>query len=157
VTDPGYAGAMGITPALGPGQLRGLVLYCGFYDMGTFIEQGQRSSVAFLRWGTATIVRGYTGSRAVDSPELRQMSTIDRVTSAFPPTFLSGGDADPLTDVHSRPFADRLRSLGVDVSTVFYPSVDGPGLGHEYQFDLDRPEARDAFAEMLAFLRTHTA
>jgi acetyl esterase/lipase len=85
------------------------------------------------------------------------MSTIDHVTPAFPPVFIGGGNADPLTEAHSRPFAARLRELGVAVSTLFYDADHRPPLGHEYQFDLDLAEGREALASTLDFLRAHTS
>jgi len=63
---------------------------------------------AVLQLFVASVLWAYTGSRDRNSATLRQMSTIDHATRDFPPTFISGGNSDPFTDAHSRPFATRL-------------------------------------------------
>jgi acetyl esterase/lipase len=155
-TSSAYAAEIGITPALRPEQLRGVILFCGIYDMKVFLEKADHAPVRVLGWGTRTIVWAYTGSRAQDSPTLRQMSTIDHVTADFPPTFISGGNGDPLTDDQSRPLATKLETLGVDVTTLFYPADHQPSLPHEYQFNLDTADGQNALAQTLAFLERHT-
>jgi acetyl esterase/lipase len=155
VTDPRYAADLGIEPAIGPDQLRAVVLHCGFYDLATFVERGRLAPIPVLRWGIRAMVWAYTGSRATDSPALRQMSTLDHVGSSFPPAFVGGGNGDPLTAAHSVPFAERLERLGVDVTTLFYADDHEPALPHEYQFDLDTPEGRDALDRTVAFLDRH--
>jgi hypothetical protein len=47
--------------------------------------------------------------------------------------------------------ASALRSKRVPVETLFFPSNHQPPLGHEYQFDLDLPEARTALYRLTAF------
>ncbi len=156
-TNPSYAESLGVPPALEAGQLRGVILYCGFYDMRTFIDQGDKASVGFLRWGVSTMVWAYSGHRAKDSPAIREMSTINHVTNLFPPTFLSGGNGDPLTIAQSHPMAERLRERGVPVVSLFYPPDHQPRLPHEYQFNLDCADGAKALTEMLAFLGRCTA
>lgn len=155
-TNPAYAHEFGMASALKSGQLRGIVLYCGIYDTATLIKNAELTPSPLLRWGTATIVWAYTGSRDANTPALKQMSTINHVTADFPPTFISGGNKDALTDDQSRPLAAKLRTLGVDVTTLFYPQDHTPALGHEYQFNLDNDDGAHVMAQMLAFLRRHT-
>jgi acetyl esterase/lipase len=153
ITDPGYAAALGVRPATTPAQLRGVILHCGIYDMGTLIERGRLAPIAFLRWGIRTMVWAYTGSRRPDPSQLREMSTIEHVSSAFPPTLVSGGNADPLTDAQSRPMAARLEGAGVDVTRLFFEADHAPRLGHEYQFDLETDAGRRALAQSVEFVR----
>lgn len=80
------------------------------------------------------------------------MSTVDFVTDAFPPTFLSGGNGDRLTWIQSVPMASALSNQGVDVTRLFWPAGHEPALPHEYQFHLDLPEAQTALTDTLAFL-----
>ncbi|HVM63489.1 MAG TPA: alpha/beta hydrolase, partial [Acidimicrobiales bacterium] len=156
ITDGAYTRQLGIAPAVQAAQLRAVVLYCGFYDMRTFIDRGRAAPVPILRWGTRTMVRAYTGRAAVDSDDIRLMSVIDHATDRFPPAFISGGNGDPLTVSQSRPFSEKLSGLGVPVVTHFFDDGAQPPLPHEYQFDLDREEGRGALVAMLEFLRTHT-
>lgn len=155
-TDLPYATELGLTPALQPEQLRGVILYCGIYDMTAFDELFDLAP-GMLRWGGDIVVWAYTGRRGGDSTALQQMSSINYVTAAFPPVFISGGNKDPLTNDQSRPLAAKLEGLGVELSTLFYPPDHEPGLGHEYQFKLDNPDAQNALTQMLAFLKQHTS
>ena len=157
VTSPLYARDLGVLPALTVDQLRGVIFYCGFYDMRSFIDGGRLAPIPVLDWGIRTMVRAYAGSRALDSAHLRQMSTIDHVTEEFPPTFLSGGNGDPLTDSQSRPMAEKLRGLGVSVATLFYAEDHRPELPHEYQFNLDGTDGQKALTTMLNFMDRCTA
>ncbi len=159
VTNPEFASDMGITPALAPDQLSGLILNCGIYDMVAFTDTTGATETFVTRllvWGTTTSLWAYTGTRDLDTDDLRQMSTIDHVTADYPPIWISGGNGDPLTDRQSRPLAAKLESLGVDVTTVFYPEDHEPSLGHEYQFNLDNEDGQNALASTIDFLRTNS-
>ena len=150
-TTPGYTDALGVDPALQPEQLRGIILHCGYYDMREFIDRGLLAPLPF-RWGIGTVVRAYTGSRLRESAALGQMSKIDHLTSAFPATFIAGGNGDPLTDVHSRPLAARLQELEVPVTTKFFEPDELPALGHEFQLSLDAEAGAAVLAKTLQFL-----
>lgn len=157
ITNPAYASRLGVASPMDPRRLRGVILFCGIYDMRTFVDRGELGPDPLLGWGVETVLWAYTGSPAPDSAALRQMSTIDHVTASFPPTFISGGNADPLTDPQSRPLARRLRSLGVHVTPLFFPRDHVPALPHEYQFDLDTADGRLALRRLLEFLRARTS
>lgn len=148
ITNPAYAAEMNITPALSPDQLHGMVLNCGIYEMSTLL--GQKG---ILGWGDDVALWAYTGSNDLEnSVALDQMSSIDHVTKDFPATYISGGNADPLTDANSKPFAAKLESLGVPVTSLFWPSDYTPALPHEYQFRLDLDAAQEALTQTLGFL-----
>jgi acetyl esterase/lipase len=152
VTDPDYAAEMGIQPSLPRERLRGVILYCGIYDFETFFQ-----ATGLIGWGVRTSIWAYTGSRSTsfdDNLALAEMSTINHVTAAFPPAFISGGNADPLTDSQSKPLAARLGKLGVEVTTLFFPEDHEPGQPHEFQFNLDSAEGQQALDESVRFLET---
>jgi acetyl esterase/lipase len=159
VTNPAYARAVGVDPKLRPDQLRGVILFCGVYDVAGVARHPRAVQNALLQLFTRSVLWAYTGSRERDSAMSRQMSTIDHVTSEFPPTLVSGGNADPLTDAHSRPFAARLAELGVDVTARFFPDDHTPAQGHEYQFRIETPDARATLRAVLDFVQrlTHDA
>ncbi|SDE25919.1 alpha/beta hydrolase [Rhodococcus tukisamuensis] len=152
ITNPDYAREVGVTPALRPDQLRGVVLNCGVYDMTKVV-----GGPGILARAMDQLAWSYIGTKDLrDSAAVAQMSTIRHVTAQFPPTYVSGGNADPLTDSQSVPLAETLRGLGVDVTTVFYPDDHKPALGHEYQFKLDNEDGRWALERTIEFLRKHT-
>ncbi len=152
MTNAAYAQETGISPALPRDVLRGVLFYCGIYDFDRYF-----GAPGIIGYGTKVATWAYTGDKATTmdrNPSLREMSTIRHLTDSFPPAFVSGGNADPLTDLQSKPFAEALTRQGVEVTTLFFPDDHEPGLGHEYQFDLDRPEGQRALRESVAFLRS---
>jgi acetyl esterase len=149
ITNPEYADDMGITPALTPSQLKGMVLNCGIYEMTSLI-----GAKGLLGWGDDISMWAYTGDRDLaNSPALAQMSSIRYVTKDFPPSFITGGNADPLTEMESVPMAAKLTSLGVEVTTLFWPTDYTPPLPHEYQFRLNLDAAQTALTQTLDFLQ----
>jgi acetyl esterase/lipase len=165
ITNPEYAAAMEFTPALKPSQLKGLVLNCGVYDMASMIGDSNQmdavhtasSSQSFLQklltWGDTTSLWAYTGDRDLGtSRSIDLMSTINFVTKDFPPVYITGGNADPLTEAQSKPMAARLQKLGVSVDSLFWPADYTPALPHEYQFRLDLEAAQTALTHTLDFL-----
>jgi acetyl esterase len=153
ITSPDYAARMTIRPAIAPEQLRGVILHCGFYDLAKFAESAEMSPVRFLRFGMTSMIWAYTGSRTPSPQMLDEMSAYNHATNKFPATFISGGNGDPLTDAYSKPFAEKLQSMGVDVTTLFFPPEHEPKLAHEYQFRMNQPDAQRAFRESVEFLK----
>jgi acetyl esterase len=148
VTNQSYATNMGIKPALSPTQIRGVVLNCGVYEVTTLL-----GGKGILGWGDTVSLWAYTGDRdSASSAAVAQMSTINFVTSAFPPTYITGGNADPLTAGNSIPMAAKLASLGVPVTPLFWASGYEPALPHEYQFRLDLAAGQSALQATFAFL-----
>ena len=155
-TNPSYARGLRIAPAVPASVLRGTVLDCGAYDLMPYVR-GDDHPDRILDFAVSQLLWAYTGTNDPASPVFPQMSVIDHVTSAFPPSFITGGNADPLTDRHSRPMAQRLRELGVAVDALLYPADHEPRLGHEYQLDLDTDAGQTALARTIAFLHDATA
>lgn len=144
-TNPALAADMGLNPALAPGTLRGAVLFCGLYDMGTVAD----THFPALR----TILWSYTGHRDwMRFPDIDQLSTTGNVTPDYPPTFLSVGDADPFAS-QSHELESALAAQGVPVTTMFWTDAR---LGHEYQFDFRQEEAHETLEQTLRFLETRS-
>lgn len=155
ITSPDYANEVNITPSLQPGQLKGVLLNCGIYDMGGLANPDHEVS-RLLGWGDDVTVWAYSGTDNFSDPIIRQMSPMFHVTKDFPPAFITGGNADPLTNAQSKPFSDKLKQSGVPTSTLFYPADHQPELPHEYQFSLDLKDAQKAFAQMVKFVKTYS-
>ena len=151
-TNPGYATRVGIAPALRADQVSAVILNCGIFDV-----RGIPTAPGIGGWGFRIALWAYLGVK--DWAHTRgggEMTTIDAVTADFPATWISGGDADPLTSTQSMPFAARLRELGVPLTDVFYDREVPPKLPHEYQFHLDLPDARGALTSTIGFLDSRT-
>lgn len=147
VSSPEYAGLVGIAPAIAPGQLRGILLFCGAYDIDTADFDGAFSG--FLR----TVLWSYSGTRDfLDDPAFDSASVAQFLSAAFPRAFISAGNADPLLP-QSIEMADKLKAAGVPVETLFFPDDHDPPLPHEYQFNRFESEAGQlALTRALAFL-----
>jgi len=156
VTNPGYAAEVHIAPALKPSQLKGVILNCGIYKMEALIQPNP-TLPKIIGWGDDVSVWAYTGKRGkADDPILQQMSAYYHVTKDFPTTYITGGNADPLTKVQSQPFADKLQTLGVKVDRLFYADAHQPALPHEYQFNLDTADGKAALTATLNFIKSNT-
>ncbi len=148
-TGPGYARAIGIEPALPAESLRGVVLFCGPYDVTKVRLDGPFG--IFLR----IVLWSYSGRRDfMEDDAFLRMSVTPHVTAAFPPAFISVGNADPLAP-HSEELARALVAKGVSVETLFFHPDHQPPLGHEYQFDLDGEAGQRALERAVDFLQRH--
>ena len=113
-------------------MLRGVVLFCGLYDMSTVGGTGFPALRTYL-WA-------YTGVRDWTSyPAISQLSRPGRSPRRYPPTFLTVGDADPFR-FQAAELASALRRDAVPVTTLFWNGT-GDHLGHEYQFNFTLPQA----------------
>ncbi|MGN6326707.1 alpha/beta hydrolase [Pseudolysinimonas sp.] len=152
MTNPEYAALIGMEPPLGSTQLTGVILHCGVYDL-----RRMASLTGVAAWGFKSALWAYTGTRNWSSSyQGSTMSTIDFVTSGFPPVYISGGNGDGLTWIESIPMSQALERAGVDTTTRFYAADHEPSLPHEYQFHLDFAEAEEALQDTLAFLHRVT-
>lgn len=150
VSDPSYARRIGVQPGLPREALRGVLLFCGPYDPGTMSFDGPFGD--FMR----TVIWSYVGTRNPGDPRIAQMAVTPHVTSAFPPAFISVGNADPLAPQSVR-LAEALRGKGVEVDALFFPPDHRPPLEHEYQLFLSTDAGRLALDRSAAFLAAHAA
>jgi acetyl esterase/lipase len=141
VSDPAYARRLSIEPGMRRDALRGVVLYCGLYDPTSLNFDG----------AIRTRIWSYIGTKNPLDPRVRQMSVTPNVTAAYPPVFISVGNADPLAP-QSVAFADALRAKGVVVDALFFPDDHKPPLDHEYQLALGSNEGHLALERSVAFL-----
>lgn len=151
IEDPAYAARVGVTPTIAPGALRGILLYCGVFD---WTLKGVHGSFRAL---LQRALLQYTGtSHPARVPRLATGSVVHDVSAAFPPAFITAGNADPLL-AQSIAMRAALLQRGVPVDSLFFPAGYRPGLPHEYEFQLQRPAARTALERTLRFLAARTA
>jgi acetyl esterase len=147
ITDPAYAGKIGITPGLPAGQLRAILLLSGAYNVDAVDFNGS------FGWFVRTVLWAYSGVRDFARDErFRLLSVTNYVSERFPRSFISSGNGDPLAP-QAVALADKLERQGVVVDSLFFPADRNPPLPHEYQFDLDNAAGRQALERMLAFVR----
>jgi acetyl esterase len=145
ISDPGYAASVGISPSIPRKQLRGIALLCGVYDPSAIKLEGEFGG--FIR----TVLWSYFGSKDLtDDPRLAEFAVNRHLTPAFPPVFISVGNADPLAP-QSALMAASVRNQGVAVESLLFPADHDPPLTHEYQFNLDDAAALEALKRLTAF------
>ncbi|WP_316748052.1 alpha/beta hydrolase [Pedobacter gandavensis] len=144
-----YAGLMGIQPVIGKEKLSGLILYCGPYDTSLVDLSGNFSG--FLK----AILWAYSGKKDLDTEAFKTASVINYISKAYPPTFITVGNADPLAP-QSLAMARKLTSQGVPVDSLFFNAGYQPPLPHEYQFNLDTEAGEMALNRSLKFLKKVT-
>lgn len=150
LTNPAFAEQSGIQPYLQPGQLKGLVLHCGIYDLEAFASTAPEE-MKIVEWGVYNLIQAYTGERKNDATFLKHISPIQYITPSYPPVFISGGNKDFLTDTQSLPFVKALQEQKIPVTAVFYPESKA-WLIHEYQFFMGKKESQETFIKTLDFL-----
>ena len=151
VTNPDYAAEVGVRSTLAPSRLRGVALCCGIFDLSAVRDGGPFSDlVSAVGWAYS----GHRNFRA-DSFFVGTVSVPRFVTPAFPATFVTAGNVDPLLS-QSLAFASALTDRGVNVETLLYEDGHQPPLGHEYQFELDLADGRAAFERLVGFFERCT-
>jgi acetyl esterase/lipase len=149
ISDDAYARETGLPQPIRADQLVATVLACGPYDL----EIADRAG-GLLGHAQNDILWAYSGVRDfADDPTIAYASLPQHVTAAYPPTFITAGDDDPL-EAHSRSLTAALQDQAVEVDALFFPA--GTGVPHEYQFDLDAPPGREALDRITAFLTDRT-
>jgi len=149
-TDAAYASELGLSPSVPSASIKGVLLFCGPYDLG-LVEKARGGPL--VRLGLSFLGSAYFGRKDwADSPEAAQVSLIGHLGPAFPPTFLTDGNSWSFEE-HGRAFAARLESLGVP-ATSFFPDKKRGWLRHQYQYILDSEAGWEAFEAVLEFLKT---
>lgn len=145
-TDPAYAKKMSIAPELKPDAFRAMLLLSGTYDIAGLNFEGPYG------WFLRTVLWAYSGAKDfLDDERFRLIAVTQHVTKAFPPSFISSGNGDPLAP-QAVALARKLEGLVVQADSLFFPPNYKPPLPHEYQFNLDVPAGQEALKRMLAFL-----
>ena len=142
ISSPAYAAEVGVIPAVRRTQLAGVVLHCGMFE--TRLADFGRTGVLWSYFGTQDFE---------DDPRLSQFSVVRHITSDFPPTFLSSGNADDL-EPQSHLFAQKAIELGVPVDQLFFSPEYRPKVPHEFQFDLSSKAGKMALDRSVRFMNS---
>lgn len=149
-TNADYAQFLNIAQSVPSKTIKGVLLYCGPYDIQQLSTMSDNKLLAFL---LNRVGWGYIGERKWQTSELAaQASPIDYATSNYPPTFITDGTVMTFDD-HGKAFVHQLKTLGVDVTDKFFEGVELP---HEYQFMMDRPESIETLQATIGFLQNKT-
>ena len=146
LSDLDYARAIGVEPAVPLASIRGLLLYCGFFDPALFEVRG------FAADYLDAVARSYLDMLYFDPVRVPTTFQIPaNLPSNMPPLFITVGNND-LLRTHSETLAAAARQHGVTTETLFFPAEYRPALGHEYQFNLGTAAGQEALVRTKAFL-----
>ena len=143
ISNAELAAAMEIIPAAAAEHLSGALLLCGLYDMDT-VRATQFPNIENL-------LTAYTGAEPFESFErIDELSTVKHITPAYPPVFMTVGDADPFAS-QSQELKEALLLQNIPVESVFFEGTNKQ-LKHEYQYALDTEDAQATLEKTLDFL-----
>lgn len=148
LSSPDYARTMKIRPAIQRSQLKGVLLFCGVYDLDAVDLSGIPGF--FVR----NILRSYTGQRDFRTALIAEASVARYITPDFPPAFISAGNGDPVLG-QSKLLIRALAEKGVSRDVLLFHEDHTPALPHEYQFNLDTPEGNEALYRAIGFINNH--
>ena len=147
ISNQEFADMMDIQPSVTSEQLRGVLLYDGAYDMRT-LKATHAPGIGLFLWS-------YTGVRDFEMYDrIDELSTVNHITSSYPPVFLAVGDADAL-ESQSLELLEVLVRNGVEVKAVLFTGT-GERLGHDYMMNLDQEQAQQTLENVLGFLEKHS-
>lgn len=147
----GYSPWVPVRRHIDPLYIKGVLLFCGPYDLRQIAGAplGWFNRFLFKRIGWA-----YIGTyNWEEAPALTEISMLQRPPEKFAPTFITDGNKNSF-DTQGRRLA-ALLSRRVPVRDIFYDKDEIP-VEHEYQFQMDKPAARQTFRSLTAFIDTYS-
>jgi len=147
-TNPAYGNELGIKASIASERIKGLLLYCGPYDVGMMNEIGGAMGLLLNRAGWA-----YFGTRGWMDTFAERATVRTHVTEAFPPAFITDGNTASF-ELQAIALADALDAAGVKCERYFIPLAIEK-TAHEYQFLMDTEAGAECYRRTLAFLDEH--
>ena len=146
-TNPEYANLISI-PASVPGEhIKGLLLYCGPYDMRMTANMESSLFGFFINQAAWA----YLGARNWEESYDRILTIENHITPNFPPVFITDGNTASF-ELQGMRLAAALEGIGVSVSTYFVPR-ETEKTAHEFQFQMSTPAGVECYGRTLGFLR----
>ncbi|HDR6271313.1 TPA: alpha/beta hydrolase [Bacillus cereus] len=150
-TSPDYSKLSGISSLVDPSTIKGVLLFCGPYNMPALANMETTKEVQdFMR----TTGWAYFGKKNFETlPEIEIASIFKHVTKDYPPTFITDGNTASFED-QGKVLASSLESKGVYVDKLFFDKNISGELAHEFQFKMNTPAGQEVFNKALEFLNT---
>ncbi|KAA6452780.1 alpha/beta hydrolase [Bacillus swezeyi] len=151
-TSPQYEKLTKIDALVDPSTIRGVLLFCGPYNMPALAKLETTKEVQdFMR----TTGWAYFGKKDFETlPEINTATILNHVTADYPPAFITDGNTASFED-QGKEFASALQSKGVPVDSLFFDKNVYGELVHEFQFVMNTPAGQEVFNRVLEFLSEH--
>ncbi len=145
ISEPSHAEAAGFAPGIDREQLKGILLFCGVYDMELAFKD-------FNPRRLTKIMRAYFADNDfLTVPRFRHFSVLRTITSKFPPIFVTVGNGDKL-EGQARRLVEAARRNNVPVESLLFEADYKPSLGHEYQWQMELEAAWLALDRSVSFM-----
>lgn len=146
-TNPLLAEKLDIKSPLKQESLKGIMLYCGPYNMNKMLNPTDRKLGFFI----SRIGWSYFGKRNWSKhPLVKTVNVTEFVTDKFPPAYITDGNHMSF-ESHGKELAQTLAEHQVYVKTRFFDKECGT-INHEYQMEQEKDEAMQCFTESVQFL-----
>ncbi|OMH25224.1 acetylesterase [Bacillus thuringiensis serovar londrina] len=148
-TSEKYAKLTKINAVVEPNTIKGVLLFCGPYNMPDLAKiESSREIQDFLR----TTGWAYLGQKNwEESSEVRIASILNHVTNKYPRTFITDGNTGSFED-QGKALVSALQNKGVAVTSLFFDKNVSGKLAHEFQFKMNTRAGRETFSKVLEFL-----
>ena len=144
-SNPSYAEMNAVEPSVPPENIRGLLLYCGPYNVKTTYEISGLFGAMIRKAGWA-----FFGDPEWGLTYEEQLSVKDHLTAAFPPAFVTDSSHQSFAQ-QGMELVDAMETAGVDV-TGYFPEAEFEKTSHEYQFRMDTPAGAECYRRTVEFL-----
>jgi acetyl esterase/lipase len=130
-----------------PSTLKGALFFCAVFDISQMLNPPPHSMLLPMR----DIGEAYFGTADLTASYVNLAGVINRVDKNYPPVFITDGN-DNSIEWEAKEFVQVLTSLGVETEGVFFDRKK-VRLGHEYQFNMNKPYAQQTYKKVVEFLK----
>ncbi|MTD37552.1 alpha/beta hydrolase fold domain-containing protein [Erwinia sp. CPCC 100877] len=143
-TNNAYAKEMKMKQTINKQNISGFISYCGPLDLQQVASL--KSDNQFMKFFVKTVAWSLLGDKNwKDNPKLEQASIAQHLTSDFPPSYITDGNAYSFQD-QGIAFVEKLQALNIPVDSLFYKGT-AKEISHEYQFNYKTKEAQDCLQQ----------
>ncbi|HDR3890820.1 TPA: alpha/beta hydrolase fold domain-containing protein [Bacillus cereus] len=148
-TSEEYAKLTKIDAIVDPSTIKGVLLFCGPYNMSELAKiESTKEIQDFMR----TTGWAYLGKKNWEgSSEVKIASILNHVTNNYPPAFITDGNTGSFEE-QGKTLASALQSKGVPVDSLFFDKNISGELAHEFQFKMNTQAGLETFNKVLEFL-----
>lgn len=148
-TNSNYGRRVGIKQGLNKTAIKGTISYCGPVNLKQMVNV--QSNSQFMKFFVNTVAWSEIGTRNwKNSSKLEEVSLVSHLTSNFPATYITDGNAFSFQD-QGIEFKKRLEELNIPVQALFFKNYNKT-INHEYQFDYSLDESQKCYKETLEFI-----
>ena len=146
---------LGLQPVLQHGQVQGLLLHSGVFDMQA-LYAARAHTPKPIAWSVGKVVAAISGENPPQQQTLKNMSAIPWLTPDYPPVYVSASANDSLTASQTEPFITALRAQGVPVQAQIYPKTHAEKLQHVFHFNMAFDASQTVLPQSLDFMQQHS-